>query len=224
MNRRRAGSILLAVAGVAALLLAAAALGLTQSETLSTGLAEARASVPGMLLLLLAIFCCGFLALPVAPLQGLGGALWGWSWHPAGVVAVMLGGLVGWVLGRRIPLEQWLNRLPGKVLPRVGRWLAGHPWSASFGLRLVPGLPFGIQNGLLGAAGVGLLPFLVSSLLAVSGSTAVFVASGQASVALLPMLHEALWVGVAAQVPLLAAGLWLRFGPDPQAQKNASAD
>lgn len=223
IGRRRAALLCLATAALAAGGLAG--LGLWPgSEVRIDVLLEQLAAHPATPAVLLGlIVACGLLVAPVSGLVAVTGILWDpLTAFGAAFTAQMTGGVLGWAAGRRLDVAALAARHPKRPVAKATALIADNPLKASLLMRMVPGVPFALQNGILGAAGVGFLPFLAGSALGVGGAVAVFTLSGAAGAQALRRVESAVDVAWAMQAGLLVLGIWLWFSR-PRAE-GAGAD
>jgi uncharacterized membrane protein YdjX (TVP38/TMEM64 family) len=217
-GRRRAALLCLATAAIVAGGLAA--LGLWPGSELRVDVLldrlAAHPATPAILLGL--IVACGVLVAPVSGLVAVTGVLWEPMWaFVAAFAAQMTGGVLGWAAGRRLDVAALAARHPKRPVAKATTLIADHPYRASLLMRMVPGIPFALQNGVLGAAGVRLAPFLAGSALGVGGAVAVFTLSGAAGAHALRRVESAVDVAWAMQAGLVVLGVWLWFSR-PRAQ------
>lgn len=220
-GRRRAALLCLTTAALAGAGLAA--LGLWPgSEVRVDALLDRLAAHPATPAILLGlIIACGILVAPVSGLVAVTGVLWDpLPAFAAAFTAQMTGGVLGWAAGRRLDVAALAARHPKRPVAKATTLIADNPLKASLLMRMVPGVPFALQNGILGAAGVRLAPFLAGSALGVGGAVAVFTLSGAAGAKALRQLESAVDVVWAMQAGLIALGVWLWFSR-PRAQGGA---
>lgn len=122
-------------------------------------------------------------------------------------VAVIANMAISYFLARRAlrPLLEKLFALLGYRLPRVA---AGDEFDLIVILRLTPGIPFPVQNYLLGLAEVPFLRFLVASFLCIAPGNTAFVVFGEA------MLHGR------GKVALLTLGVILALAAATQLMRK----
>ncbi len=217
-GRRRAALLCLTTAAIVTGGLAA--LGLWPgSEVRVDVLLDRLAAHPATPALLLGlIVACGVLVAPISGLVAVTGVLWEPKWaFVAAFIAQMAGGVLGWAAGRRLDVATLAARHPRRPVARTTEMIARNPFKASLLIRMVPGIPYALQNGILGAAGVRLGPFLAGSALGVGGAVAVFTLSGAAGAHALRGVKSAVDLAWALQAALALLGIWLWFSK-PRAQ------
>lgn len=169
-------------------------------------------------LLFLAVAFGGVIVFPVAPAVIFTGAVYGMSGYTIVLAGLLSACAVGYWIGRRLGAD-WAQRSPkAKVMAdRVVR----HGALASMVSRWIPGVPFALQNLLLGASRVPFVTFFLASIIGASGVGLVFLATGAAGAEVMVRLQDSLrfgWVGPAAG---FAVGGFLLVGGRGKAETPA---
>ncbi len=160
----------------------------------------------------------GIVVFPVAPAVLFAGAVYGLSGFPIVLAGMLSACVVGYLIGNRLGAE-WAQQSP-KASVMAAR-IAKHGALASMLSRWIPGVPFALQNLLLGAAGVPFVTFFLGSIVGASVVGLIFLAGGAAGAEMLTRLEDAMRFGWIAPAAGVAAGgflLWPR--PDGPAGRS----
>jgi len=205
-----------AVVGAAAL---AWALGLYDALSLQH-VARVRAWVQGLGPLAPLVFIAGYVAaellfVPALPLSLFGGLVFGPVW---GTVWVSLGATLGaaaaFLVARytaRALVEQWVARSPR--LSRLDRAVAQHGWRILMITRLVPIVPYNLQNFAYGLTSIRFWPYVLISWVCMLPATVAYVLAGAAFLdAGATPQRTLVWLAVAAVLVVALSFVpgWLR--------------
>jgi len=152
---------------------------------------------------------------PALPMSVLGGLLFGPLWGTVyASIGSTLGACAAFLLARyaaRELVERWVATSP--ALERLDVAAARHGFRFVMITRLVPFVPYNVQNYVYGVTGIRFVPYTLTSWLCMLPSTAAFTVAGGALTEggwdarrILP------WFGLAAALAILASLLprWLR--------------
>ena len=151
-------------------------------------------------------------ALPMSVLAGLlFGPFWGTVWASIGAT---LGACASFLLARyaaRDLVERWVAGSP--ALDRLDRATARHGFRLVMITRLVPFVPYNVQNYVYGVTAIRLVPYTITSWICMLPSTAAFtIAGGALSEGGWDTWRILPWFGLAAVLAILVSLLprWLR--------------
>lgn len=151
-------------------------------HALHTRLAALLASLgPWAPIAYVGLFCVApFLMLPMIPMSLVAGALFGPTWGAVwNLVGATAGAALSFLLGRALGHEFVAKRAHGKVL-LLKSGVEREGWRFVAFLRLVPIIPFGPSNMVLGATDLGFGVYLLASALAMAPGAAIYAYVGWA--------------------------------------------
>ena len=213
--KRKIGWFLLICSALGATLLSKLDAGSTSPGALSEGLALLAARPEAPWLAFSAIALGGLVVFPAAPALLFAGALLGDEAYIIAFVGMLFSCSTGYWIGRMFV---------GKTAPdatQSGKMMAliqKHGAAASVLGRFVPGVPYSLQNLMLGSARVSWWPYLAGSALGSGVITVIFVSAGMAGAQALTQLRDALHYGWVVPGVGALAGVFLLFAKTPPAE------
>jgi uncharacterized membrane protein YdjX (TVP38/TMEM64 family) len=160
----------------------------------------------GIPLFVAAALVASMLPVPTWPLTVAAGVIFGFTGGLPLVVLTSWGGsLAAFLLARHVlrrPVRKMVDKHPR--LESLDKALADGGWRAVTLLQMSPAMPFGVQNYLLGASRVRLVPFLVGTGLGILPSASMYVLAGSSGRMIADLSGPSKWI-------LLAAGVTATF-------------
>lgn len=162
--------------------LAALALGPGLVEATNAVILALRAAGPGVFFLAMAFLPA--LGFPLLAFTLAAGPVFGPVLGTGGVIASSLGAVLAnllltyWLSHRA--LRPLVSRLLARFAIRLPESAAGDAWQLTLIVRLLPGPPFWVQSYLLGVLRVPLVPYLVVSLLVMTGYIVALISGAEA--------------------------------------------
>jgi uncharacterized membrane protein YdjX (TVP38/TMEM64 family) len=166
----------------------------------------------GLPLFIAAYVVASMLPIPTWPLTVGAGVLLGFE---EGLAVVALTATTGSIAAFLIA-RYWLRRPVRKVVddhPRIrslDHALADGGWRAVMLVQMSPAMPFGIQNYLLGASRVRLVPYIVGTIVGILPSATMYVLAGSSGRHIANLDGPSKWALLAAGVvATLAFSMWM---------------
>ncbi len=219
--KQRMGVVLIACSIAGAGLLFLLGQGSLGTDALQAWLSQlsGRAFTPWILFV--SVFLGGIIVFPVAPAIIFTGAVYGLQGFPIALAGLFSACLTGYLIGKRLGAE-WAHKTP--KAKRMSELIARHGALTSAVARWIPGVPFALQNMLLGAAEVRLPQYLMGSLVGASGISFIFLSTGAAGAEILVRIQGALLYGWFAPGIGLAVGAWLFIRKSPAQVSTSQPD
>lgn len=162
----------------------------------------------------------GLFVFPAAPSMVFAGALLGNNGYLVGGAGMLFAAVTGYTIGRNFGANSAQTGAAGKMLALIQKYGG---YSAIFA-RWIPGVPFSVQNLLLGAAKVPLLPFVLGSAIGIGVITFLYVSIGVAGVRALPEIQKALRYGWIIPAVGSLCGLYLLMAKAKPAAASEKAE
>jgi uncharacterized membrane protein YdjX (TVP38/TMEM64 family) len=218
MNQRMFLGIFLAIGSLAGLALVFMLDGQLGPEQVRTALRAAEASPMTPVFFLGAFVVSGIIVVPIAVVLLAVGLVYGPSGFPLAWSGLMLAAVTGYFLGWRLGPREVHSQLDSAEGSRFKRLIQRNTFLAAIVGRVVPALPFAMQNVVFGSSRAPLGRFLMGSTFGVAALAVFYLILGTAGKALIPKFDAALEYGWVAPMLGLTASGWLLWDPRKKAE------